>query len=394
MRFGGEFTYIQLNVAYGAYTQAVEVLGSDLSPSALIAWSMPAALPTRPGSLPVPSLQFTGRVNREGALPCASDPYGNPIVTAACTVAPPLPAASPARSYRYKDWALYAQDSFKLTRRLTINYGLRYEHYGVQHNDIQSLDSNFYPVLVGQAWLVPRITSGTAKSCSLPRVPSVNSGSPGGVPSAPRVGFAYDVFGDGKTALRGGFGISYERNFGNVTYNASFNPPASAAITELCNANRRACHHLPVTLSPTMISDPWALPGPATALSPVELRDNDANVNVAQTQFWSLDLQHQLAPNTILTSPTAERIRSISMTSLTSICSAPRQAYLGDPLLTGTGADGTETCPYSNPVTGTPTCYTRPTRSMRTSTAEAAMALAAITPLTLNSRRRICTTPV
>ena len=34
-----------------------------------------------------------------------------------------------------------------------------------------------------------------------------------------------DVFGDGKTSLRGGYGMGFERNFGNVTYNVLFNLP-------------------------------------------------------------------------------------------------------------------------------------------------------------------------
>jgi hypothetical protein len=354
MRFGGEFTYIQLNKAYGAYAQATEQLGSALGGGLDSLVNAGGVKDPSSGAFASPLISFATRVDSNGALPCVADVYGNPIQTPSCSITPPLNYPSFARSYRYKDWAVYAQDSFRVTRKLTFNYALRYEHYGVQHNDNQQLDSNFYPVGGGPAGI---------RNGQVEIVPDSSIGqfwAPRWGTAAPRVGFAYDVFGNGKTALRGGFGISYERNFGNVTYNASFNPPGSAVVNPVCAANASGV----VTSCGSVVTSSglgaFGVPGPSQALPPVELRDDDANINVAQTQFWSLALERQLASNTIvaLSYSGAHGVHLYDIYAGNPLGGG--QAYFGDPLVTGSNAAGTETCPYPNLVTGVPTCYTRP----------------------------------
>ncbi len=294
MRFGGQLTYIQLNKGYGAYAQAVEQLGGTL-PQGM--GSLANITGNTGGS---PLISYVTRVD-PGVFPCHTDVTGALIPSASCTVTPPLGSADYTRSYRYKDWAVYAQDSFKLTSRLTLNYGLRFEHFGVQHNLDPNLDANFYfgsgPDLysrtrAGQMFIADKSPIGQFW------------GNDWGT-AAPRVGFAYDVFGDGKTSLRGGFGISYERNFGNVTFNASFNPPASAVLNTICVPNADGTVGGPGTgacgvLATNSNIGPLGSPGPSSFLPPAELRAPQSNINTAQTQFWSLDVQREIARNTVL----------------------------------------------------------------------------------------------
>jgi hypothetical protein len=292
IRFGGQYTYLQLNKTYGAYAQAVEQLGGTLQDG----MNSLVNAGGNPGGSPLVS--FAARLNPNGAVPCNANPAfwstNDPTqlqVTPACSVTPPLGAADYARSYRYHDWALYAQDSFKVTPRLTLNFGTRYEHYGVQRNNNQNLDSNFYPASGGS--LYQNVRNGALFIA--PHSPVGGFWAPNWGTVAPRVGFAYDLFGDGSTALRGGFGIGYERNFGNVTFNASFNPPASAVLNSVCAAGQVPCSVL-VTNNDL---GPLSVPGPSKPLPPTQLRAPDPHINTAQTQFWSFDVQRRVARNTV-----------------------------------------------------------------------------------------------
>lgn len=144
----------------------------------------------------------------------------------------------------------YAPDNWRIAKQLTLNLGVRWE--GLPHAyDTNNRLSNFYPALYNPAD-VPEFldstsgamnTSGpgftTVSGIKLSNVPFYMNGiglaGRNGIPRglvdnhwaniAPRVGFAWDVLGNGNTVLRGGFGIFYERNAGNEEYNMGTNPP-------------------------------------------------------------------------------------------------------------------------------------------------------------------------
>lgn len=338
LRFGGLYTYLQVNNAYGAYAQAVEQLGSTSQDS----MDDLVNADGNPGGSQLTT--FSARVNPQGQLPCVANPgywtsnsQSDLITNAACEVTPPLTAASYGRSYRYNDWAIYAQDSFRVSAKLTLNYGLRWEHYGVQHNNNQNLDSNFY--YGSGSSIEEQIRNGNVQIANKSSVHGFWKPRWGTL--APRVGFAYDLFGDGRTSIRGGAGISYERNFGNVTYNASFNPPASAVLSSVCGAQVATCKTLVTNndLGPLGVAS-----GTSAYLPPADVRMPDPNINVAQTQFWSLALQHQLVRGTVVEAgySGAHGVHLYDVEGLNLLGAG--QFYLNDPLTFAASPDCASPC--------------------------------------------------
>jgi hypothetical protein len=272
LKFGAQLIYIQSNRGYGAYAQAGEQLGGNEK--------------TGLDNLVTGNVySFKVAVDPKGATPCSKDYITGALTkTAGCEVT--LPASSPsfARSDRFRDWAVYAQDAYTIDPRLTVNYGVRYEYFGVQHNSIPGLDSNFY--YANNTASAANIRNGSV--LTVPNGPIGSLWNPTYGAVSPRIGLAYDLFGNGRTSLRAGYGISYERNFGNVTFNVIQNPPNYATVV---------VNNVPVTNNNL---GPLSGSSGSVALPPSSLRHVDQNIKTSQTQFWSAAIEHQVFANSVL----------------------------------------------------------------------------------------------
>ncbi len=190
-------------------------------------------------------------------------------------------SGSDLRGFRQREFRVFGQDAFKVTPHLTFNYGLAWQFYGVPF-EVNGLLSTLLTDPSGKAPFT-FVLAGRGPGTQLYKNRYTDF--------EPRIGFAWDPFGKGKTSVRGAYGIFHDRTFGNLFGNARANPPFQTGFFDF-----------PGDILPNV-----GLPPNLSATSVVN--DGDLNGNIVlfdqdfrnpMTQSWNMGIQHEVFPNVLV----------------------------------------------------------------------------------------------
>jgi hypothetical protein len=181
------------------------------------------------------------------------------------------------------EFAFYAQDNWKATKRLTLEYGARFYHIG-QMSDTQGHYAGFDISKYNPSAPITAYSGVVA--------PYRGDNVPGSIFPAdtlhvgPRLGFAYDITGRGNTVIRGGAGEFLYRDVGNITENSVANPPLVQSVN---------FSFAPPTLAQLDQVNP-AQNVPVPSLSVLDPHDH----HISTTDSWSLTLSQRVPSQTVV----------------------------------------------------------------------------------------------
>jgi hypothetical protein len=196
----------------------------------------------------------------------------------------------------FHNWshASYIQDDFKLTPRLTLNLGLRYD---LRSTPVERWNrhSNFDPYAINSDTKMPGVL--TYAGVTAPR----NFVDRNNLDFGPRAGFAYAVTKDGKTAVRGGFGVvhmlteSYDMQADNSN---SLGWEASTPFTSNRGGNFPAFQF---SVGPTSLVQPLGAAGGPSAFRGLAVRAQNRTAPPMYLEQWNLTLQREVRGQVVLT---------------------------------------------------------------------------------------------
>lgn len=264
-RLGASYYYWQDNRSLGSYQNGVYTLGA----------SLPAALNNL---ILGRASTFITPINSFGAGPGG-------------VLGVPATAPSFDRSLSAHDFSTYFSHIYRATPRFQVNWGLRYDYFDaprmrngdILRNYLLGPGSDVFRQVASGALTQ---TAGGTSGSSLFRRDWNNI--------APRIGVAWDITGDGKTALRGGYSVSYDRLFNSVS---SFYQNTLGFSLASFTAGVGTTGILPLSTGSfgPIAGPPGIIPLPSTLVRAI-----DSRIKTPMVHNWSLSLDREIFPNTIV----------------------------------------------------------------------------------------------
>lgn len=244
------------------------------------------------GAYDQPSFQFNNMIDM-----IANNPYSESGISYN-----PLTGAYESANYGYKETTsgIFAEDTWKVNRKMTVNYGIRYDNYGNPYVALAgTVLANFH--LASASAFADQVANGVMMQQTHVFNHDMNW------VFSPRFGVAYDPTGSGKWVARGGFGLFHnEFTLGNAENGLKGNPPGYVVPTFYNNGSTAA----PIFGYGTQNSQPFGFPAPAFVGTTLDAKGGivgaqngvggtSPTMSAPDALDWSAGLEHQLKSNLV-----------------------------------------------------------------------------------------------